>query len=186
MRTGYAQLPLHDGRAPRWLFERMVRLARESGAARRAMTELAARPDRAAEKALARLPELVLPRRHGVEPKDVDPARLHKVLLATYERAPKDFEGLLGIPGIGAKSLRALALVAELAYGAKTSLRDPARFSFAHGGKDGTPYPVDRATYDRTIEILERALRAAQVGREERVAAFKRLHAYAEGADRAA
>jgi hypothetical protein len=161
-------------------------VAQESAAARQAVTELAARPDREVNKLLPRLPELVLPRRHGVGPEDVDPARLHKVLLATYERAPKDFEGLLGIPGLGAKSLRALALVAELVYGARTSLRDPARFSFAHGGKDGTPYPVDRAAYDHTIDALAQALRTAQLDGGDKALALKRLHAYAERAIRPA
>jgi hypothetical protein len=75
--------------------------------------------------------------------------------------------------------LRALVLTAELIYGAKASARDPARFSFAHGGKDGTPYPVDRATYDRTIEVLRNALdRARRIDRSERIRALKRLAAF--------
>ena len=77
--------------------------------------------------------------------------------------------------GIGAKGLRALSLVAELAYGEPASLRDPVTFSFAHGGKDGTPYAVDRPTYDATVASLEAALRQARVGHTERVDALKRL-----------
>ncbi|RPI21401.1 MAG: DUF763 domain-containing protein, partial [Acidobacteria bacterium] len=86
-----------------------------------------------------------------------------------------DYETLLAIPGVGAKTLRALALVSELIYGAKPSFRDPARFSFAHGGKDGTPFPVDRPTYDRTIQILHDALNRARVDHSEKVGALKRL-----------
>ena len=109
---------------------------------------------------------------------DIDPAYLHRILLRTYERAPEDFETLLGIAGVGAKTVRALALVAELVHGAPASTRDPARFSFAHGGKDGTPYPVDRATYDRTIDVLHRALERGRVDRSEKVHAFRRLAAF--------
>ena len=108
----------------------------------------------------------------------MDPGRLHEVLLRTYERPPEDFASLLGTAGLGPKSLRALALTAEVIYGTKASTRDPARFAFAHGGKDGTPYPVDRATYDMTIEVLHNALRRAKVDRSERISALKRLAAF--------
>ena len=84
---------------------------------------------------------------------------------------------------MGPKTLRALALVAELVYGTPDSTRDPARYAFAHGGKDGTPFPVDRETYDRTISILENALNGARgVDRSERVKAFRRLARFAEPA----
>jgi hypothetical protein len=76
---------------------------------------------------------------------------------------------------VGAKGLRALALVAELAYGEPASVRDPVSYAFAHGGKDGTPFPVDRATYDTTIESLRRAVADARAGRPEKVQALKRL-----------
>ncbi len=77
--------------------------------------------------------------------------------------------------GVGGKTLRALSLVAELVYGVPTSLRDPAMYSFAHGGKDGHPFPVDRETYDKTIEVLGEALRRARVGEQEKLAAIRRL-----------
>ena len=77
--------------------------------------------------------------------------------------------------GVGPKSLRALSLIAELVYGTDISMRDPARFSFAHGGKDGIPYPVDRETYDQTIDVLHHAINKAGVERSDKVAAFKRL-----------
>jgi hypothetical protein len=117
-----------------------------------------------------------MPARHALLPElDVAPRYLEKILLKTYERAPEDFETLLGIEGVGPKTLRALALASELVHGTPASLRDPARFAFAHGGKDGTPFPVDKLTYDRTIEILNRALNRSSIERSEKVKAFKRL-----------
>jgi hypothetical protein len=80
--------------------------------------------------------------------------------------------------GVGARTLRALALASEVIYGTPASTRDPARLSFAHGGKDGTPYPVDLETYDRTIEVLRAAVNKANIDRSERVKALKRLVDY--------
>jgi hypothetical protein len=113
-----------------------------------------------------------------VREEDINPRYLRKILLRTYEEAPANFEALLAVEGVGPKTLRALALVSELIYGTRASTRDPARFSFAHGGKDGTPYPVDRATYDRTVEILRQALNRAGVERSEKAHAFRRLAAF--------
>jgi hypothetical protein len=119
---------------------------------------------------------LSMPRRHELLPElDVATPYIEKILLRTYERAPADFEALLGIEGVGPKTLRALALASELVHGTAASLRDPARFSFAHGGKDGTPFPVDKLTYDRTIEILNKAINRAAIDRTEKVQAFRRL-----------
>lgn len=150
-------------------------VAAESDAARCAITELATQPDRGVLRDIKRLPTLKLPRRHALQLKDVNPHYLHKILLRTYEEAPRDFQALLGIAGVGAKTLRALALVAELIYGTPASTRDPARFAFAHGGKDGHPYPVDRKAYECTIKTLHQALAQAKVDRSEKVAALKRL-----------
>jgi hypothetical protein len=127
-------------------------------------------------------PEVVLlemPRHHAVTAADVDSKYLRKILLRTYENPPADFEALLATPGVGAKTLRALALTSELVYGTQASFRDPARYSFAHGGKDGTPFPVDRATYDKTIEVMHKALNRAHVARTEKVHAFRRLAHFA-------
>jgi hypothetical protein len=129
----------------------------------------------AAERPQVVLETLAMPRRHAVMDADINPKYLQKVLLRTYENPPADFEALLAIEGVGAKTLRALALTSELIYGARASHRDPARYAFAHGGKDGTPFPVDRATYDKTIDVLHRALNRAHVGRTEKVHAFRRL-----------
>ncbi len=149
-------------------------VARESGGARDASVELCRSPEVVLD-AVARARELRMPARHLVSLADVDPRYLRRILLETYERAPGDFETLLGLPGVGAKTLRALALTAELVYGTPASTRDPARFSFAHGGKDRTPFPVDRETYDRTIELLRRAVDRSRVDRSDKVKALRRL-----------
>jgi hypothetical protein len=153
-------------------------VAAESAEVRRASAELATQPAEATLKAAERLPTLALPARHPVREEDINPRYLRKILLRTYEEAPANFEALLAVEGVGPKTLRALALVSELIYGTRASTRDPARFSFAHGGKDGTPYPVDRATYDRTVEILRQALNRAGVERSEKAHAFRRLAAF--------
>ena len=109
---------------------------------------------------------------------EINAAHLHRVLLKTYERKPENFETLLGMAGVGAKTLRALALLSELLYGESRLFRDPARFSFAHGGKDGHPYPVDRELYDRSIEFLKEIVNAAKIGDYEKRRAFSRLTAF--------
>jgi uncharacterized protein len=164
-------------------------VARESGDARGRSVELAREKPEVTIEALRHvsaslrdeLPRLDMPARHPLFPEmDVASNRLHQTLLATYEQPPEDFTALLARHGVGPKTLRALALASELIYGAPASTRDPARFAFAHGGKDGTPFPVDRDTYDRTIDILQRALNRASVDRSEKVAAFKRLAEWSE------
>ena len=156
-------------------------VAAQSAAVRAASAALASRSPHATLEALGYLPTLEMPRRHAVAAADIDPRRLQKVLLRTYEQAPADFEALLGIEGVGPKTLRALALTSELIHGTQASRSDPARFSFAHGGKDGTPFPVDRATYDRTIDIMHNALNVARVGRSEKIDAFRRLARFGAG-----
>jgi len=154
-------------------------VAGSSSEVRAASALMAARKPELALRTLNHLPFLSLPRRHAVRADDINPKYLQKILLRTYESAPKDFEALLAIEGVGAKTLRALALTSELIYGVTASRQDPARFSFAHGGKDGTPYPIDRETYDKTIEVMHRALNRANIARGEKVSAFRRLSAFA-------
>ena len=154
-------------------------VAAQSADVRSASALLAGEKPEVTLDALGHLPSLEMPRRHEVSTGDINPQYLAKVLLRTYERAPADFESLLSIEGVGAKTLRALALTSELIYGARASHDDPARFSFAHGGKDGTPYPVDRQTYDKTIEVMRQALNGARIDRNEKVHAFRRLAAWA-------
>ncbi len=152
-------------------------VASESGVAREAIADIASNlhPDRLMHH-LKSLSDLELPARHHVEVSDIHPERMAKIFLKTYERSPQSFQELIGLEGVGAKTVRALALVAEVVYGAQSSFGDPARFSYAHGGKDGHPYPVDRSTYDRTITVLERAVRKARLGDRDELAALRRLH----------
>jgi hypothetical protein len=116
-----------------------------------------------------------LPRHHHVALENIHPSRIYKILLSTYERKPATFEGLLALEGVGPKTVRALSLVAELVYNVPSSTAEPELYSFAHGGKDGYPYPVDRKTYDETVEFLSSALKRARIGDRERLQALKRL-----------
>ncbi len=151
-------------------------VAHESAGARNAAAEIAREKPQTVEREVAGILRLELPTRHHVDiRRDVRPRNLGKVLLATYEAQPADFEALLALKGVGAKTIRALALIAELAHGRPASFRDPARFSFAHGGKDGYPYPVDRENYDRSIEWLRDAVGRARVGRSDRLHPLRRL-----------
>ena len=124
---------------------------------------------------LKKLKTLALPRHHPVGLDDVHPDSLGRIFLDVYERQPRTFEHLLGLPGVGAKTLRALSLVAELVHGVAPSYRDPARYSFAHGGKDGYPYPVDKATYDTSIELLAKSVHRAKLGLSDKKEALNRL-----------
>ena len=104
------------------------------------------------------LPHLAMPAHHEVRAEDVMIRRLHGTLAAAAERGPADFAELLLVPGVGARTVRALAMVAEVVHGAPCRFDDPARFSLAHGGKDREPFPVPIAVYDRTIELLKAAV----------------------------
>jgi len=150
-------------------------VAQESEEARQISTLISHEKPERLVKEIKRLQSLYLPSHHWVSLEEIHPDRLQKIFLSTYERQPQNFEELLGMQGVGPKTIRALSLISELLYGAQPSFKDPVRFSFAHGGKDGHPYPVDRANYDRSIEILETAARRARVGDVEKLAALRRL-----------
>jgi len=122
---------------------------------------------------------LVMPAHHAVRPSDVSARRLRGALAAAANQAPKDFQDLLLTPGVGARTVRALALVAEVVHGAPFRFSDPARFAFAHGGKDGHPFPVPLGVYDETIRVLKSAVRKAKLGSDEALAALRRLDAQA-------
>jgi len=124
---------------------------------------------------IKRLQETRLPARHELLLDDINPENLKKIFLSTYERQPEDFEKLLGMKGVGPKTIRALALISELLYGAPVATQDPARYAFAHGGKDGIPYPVNRKTYDHSIEFLKEAINKARLGHYEKLHALRRL-----------
>ncbi len=118
---------------------------------------------------------LNMPRRHALLSVDMKPENLHRAMAKTYEKAPEDILQLLMIRGVGAKFIRALSLVADLIYGAAPSYEDPALYSFAHGGKDRTPYPLDFQVYETTVEVLERAIKRSKLGDREKLRALKRL-----------
>ena len=114
--------------------------------------------------------------RHPVEQEDfTKSAYLKKILHKVTELKPKTYEDLLFTEGVGAKTVRSLALVAEVIYGAKPSYEDPARYSFAHGGKDGIPYPVDKKMYDETIEMLSNTVIKSRISPDEKDGAIRRL-----------
>jgi hypothetical protein len=121
------------------------------------------------------LPHLIMPAHHDVRAKDVVLRRLHGTLAAAADRGPSDFAELLLVPGVGARTVESLAMVAEVVHGAPCRFSDPARFSLAHGGKDRHPYPVPLRVYDETIRVLKSAVHKAKLGREEELGAIKRL-----------
>jgi hypothetical protein len=121
------------------------------------------------------LPHLVMPAHHDIRTSDVFTRRLHGTLAAAAERGPLDFPELLLTPGVGVRTVRSLAMVAEVVHGAPFRFSDPARFSLAHGGKDRHPYPVPIKVYDETIRVLKSAVQNAKLGRDEELQALKRL-----------
>ena len=121
------------------------------------------------------LPHLIMPAHHDVRAGDVVMRRLRGSLAAAANAGPADFPELLLVPGVGARTVRALALVAEVVHGAPCRFSDPARFSFAHGGKDRHPFPVPLRVYDETIGVLKSAIRKAKLGKDEELVALKRL-----------
>jgi hypothetical protein len=121
------------------------------------------------------LPQLVMPEHHDVRAKDVNLRRLQAAITAAAERGPIDFPDLLLTPGVGARTVRALAQVAEVIHGAPYRFKDPARFSYAHGGKDRHPFPVPLKVYDETIGVMKAAVANAKLGQDEQLAAIRRL-----------
>jgi hypothetical protein len=154
-------------------------VAQESENARQSITELSHEKPEFLISQGKRANELYLPEEHPVPMEEIRLERLEKIFVQIYERSPNNFEQLLGIKGVGPQSLRALSLISELIYGIKPSFKDPTRFSFAHGGKDGHPYPVDRKVYDSTIEVLKDAIDRAKVGDREKMEAIRRLGNFA-------
>lgn len=114
---------------------------------------------------------------HPVAEEKFNLKRLEKTIFSAKEQSPQNFETLLSLKGIGPKTIRALSLVAEIIYGAKPSYEDPARYTFAHGGKDGTPYFVERDTYDKTLELIERGIKKSAISNREKAEAQERLKA---------
>ncbi|MCS7280676.1 MAG: DUF763 domain-containing protein [Desulfobacterota bacterium] len=118
---------------------------------------------------------LSMPERHYISKDDLDMERLKKILTLIHENQPESYVDLIKIYGVGKKTIAALSLVSELIYQSPPSFKDPARFSFAHGGKDGHPYPVNRKVYDETIEFLKSAIEKAKLKDREKLDAMRRL-----------
>jgi hypothetical protein len=150
----------------------------------RIVSELAALTGETPAQAL--LPHLIMPPHHDVRASDVFARRLHGTLAAAAVRGPVDFPDLLLTPGVGARTVRSLAMVAEVVHGAPYRFRDPARFSLAHGGKDRHPYPVPIKVYDETIRVMKSAVRNAKLERDEEMQALKRLDDQARRLERTA
>jgi hypothetical protein len=132
------------------------------------------------EKTLQAARHLKLPAHHDVREKDVDLKRLGAVLAVAYERDLHDFAELLLLENLGPRTLQSLALVAEVVHGAPSRFSDPARFSFAHGGKDRHPFPVPLKTYDESLNVLRSALDASKVGDKEKLEGFRRLNRFVQ------
>jgi len=146
------------------------RLAKEAAA-----VERSAAPGGAPAAAEPMLPHLSMPDHHDVRAGDVILRRLRGTLAAAAEAGPKDFAELLLVPGVGARTVRSLAMVAEVVHGAPARFSDPARFSLAHGGKDRHPFPVPTKVYDKTIGVLKTAVEQAKLGHDEKLDAIRRL-----------
>jgi len=177
-------------------------VAEEADANRRASAALLREPSKWLLGEIERLtegPTLFAPARHPVLNLDVNEKRLKSILVRAHEQHPQDFETLLGLPNVGPATIRSLSLLAEIIFQAPPSHRDPAKrrsltsedgteklgegtdprrwadYSHAHGGKDGTPFPVDRYAYDRNIAILTDAIRRTRLGENDKFDAFRRL-----------
>jgi hypothetical protein len=133
----------------------------------------------------ASLPHLEMPAHHDLQPSDVSLRRLHATLAAVADRGPKDFQSLMTTPGVGQRTLFSLAMVAEVIHGAPHRFSDPGRFSLAHGGKDGHPFPVPLKVYDRTLSTLRSAVGRARLGQKDRSWALQRLDIQSRALERA-
>jgi uncharacterized protein len=152
-------------------------VATQAKQAQHALLEIAQeKPERTLQVAR----HLKLPAHHDVRAKNVDLKRLGAVLAIAYEKDLHDFAELLLLENLGPRTLQSLALVAEVVHGAPSRFSDPARFSFAHGGKDRHPFPVPLKTYDESLNVLRTALEAAKVGDKEKLDGFRRLNRFVQ------
>lgn len=147
-------------------------VAKEALPAREAILSMTAESP---SRMIAEIQQLVMPRHHEVKAKDIDLKRLGAMLWLTQEKQPADFEDLLLLQGMGPRTLQSMALVSEVIYGTPSRFSDPARFSFAHGGKDGHPFPVPIKVYDETISILSKAIEKAKIGQSDKMQAIQKL-----------
>lgn len=136
------------------------------------------------DKIIKELHHIIMPNHHDVRMKDVNMKRLGAMLWVAHENKPEDFEGLLMLKGMGPRTIQSLALVSEVIYGTPTRFDDPARFSFAHGGKDGHPFPVPVKVYDETISTLQSAIAKAKIGTTDKALAIKKLSEISRNAEK--
>jgi hypothetical protein len=156
-------------------------VAREAQPARNAIMEMWQEPP---GRIIAESQKLVMPSHHDVRAENIDLKRLGTALWLAHEKEPAGFEDLLLLEGVGPRTLQSLALVSEVIYGSPSRFHDPARFSFAHGGKDGHPFPVPIKVYDETIGFLQTAVHKAKIGQSEKQEALKKLHSMAQRAEK--
>ena len=155
--------------------------AKDAGTARSGIMTIAQEKP---ETMLQEIQHLMMPAHHDVRSKDVDLKRLGTVLWLAHEQQPKNFEELLLLEGVGPRTLQSLALVSEVVHGTPSRFKDPARFSFAHGGKDGHPFPVPTKTYDEVISTMQKAVQKAKIGQTDKAQALKKLHEIAARAEK--
>lgn len=150
-------------------------VASESEPTRKAITELSHEKPHFLINQIKKVNEIFFSKDHSIPKEGLRLERLDKIFTQIYESYPESFEKLLGIKGVGPKTIYSLSLISELIFGTKPSFRDPTRFSFTHGGKDGHPYPVDKKLYDQNIEILKDAIDRAKLGDRDKMDAIRRL-----------
>lgn len=155
--------------------------ALEAGTARQGMLNLTREKP---EVMMQEIQHLVMPDRHHVLSEDVNLKRLGTALWLAHETQPKDFEDLLLLEGVGPRTVQSLALVSEVIHGTPSRFKDPARFAFAHGGKDGHPFPVPTRTYDEVIGTLQKAVARAKIGQTDKAQALKKIHEIALQAEK--
>jgi hypothetical protein len=136
------------------------------------------------QRTLTEVMKMRMPIHHDVRAKDVDLTRLGAVLAVSHDRRLRDFASLLLLENVGPRTLQTLAMIAEVIHGTPTRFADPARFSFALGGKDGHPFPVPLKTYDESIAVLRRSLEAARVGDTEKIDGMKRLDTFVRAVEK--
>ncbi|MBO9681722.1 MAG: DUF763 domain-containing protein [Flavisolibacter sp.] len=136
------------------------------------------------ELMMQEIQHLIMPGHHDVRSEDVNLKRLGSILWLAHDSQPKDFEELLLLEGVGPRTVQSLALVSEVIHGTPSRFKDPARFSFAHGGKDGHPFPVPTKTYDEVISTLQKAVQRAKIGQNDKAEAIKKIHEIAAKAEK--
>ena len=155
--------------------------AREAGDTRNGMLGISLEKP---EKMMQEIQHLIMPGHHDVRSENVDLKRLGTVLWLAHDAQPQNFEELLLLEGVGPRTVQSLALVSEVIHGTPSRFKDPARFSFAHGGKDGHPFPVPTKTYDEVIHTLQKAVNRAKIGQTDKMQAIKKIHEITANAEK--